>query len=594
MANAVQLEINGSTYNVMDQIARSNIVDLQGNVSEIFNAFDRVTGYNKIVYSTVSMSGSATTTKHVYAKIYLEKGKLYTFALFEESLSSSKITIEDDSSTELLVVNNYANIPSSGVNFAWAGDTGFYNIHILTASAYEEEPSFIANRMMVYYATVLPSKYEQGVYILKAKDAETSENVDESNIKDTTDIVSYSGLNKILFDTLSYTGTVQTVKNVRAKIYLEKDVVYRFLNFIDNAISFLAGSKVTIEDDNGDILQTIVNYTQTLYTGTQFTWSRDSGEYVFHVVSSSAYDEDPQDIAEGLMVMYDKIYEKQLAFANGVSKNHFNTGHEYVAIGDSITQGAGSSTYAKTYYWILSTMILGSTGCDSRVNLGSGGRTSEVIAAYCGGIDLCLTADVTIPADRTAVAVSLNKDVVATGGGISHMNPCFIGNIEGDISYNDGYYFTRKDAARTSRTYGSGTKVISGAFRHAVNAEFMTIFVGTNDAGASITAEETVANARKIASLSKNGQYIVVIPYSDNFTSEAINLFKNEFGLKCVDMRTYMSTQSVADAIYYGLIESGSQSDWKTLFLSDGVHPNDIGHELIARKIFETVLGFVK
>ena len=72
--------------------------------------------------------------------------------------------------------------------------------------------------------------------------------------------------------------------------------------------------------------------------------------------------------------------------------------------GDSLTYGQGSSAISsKSYPALLSDM----TGGLTVHNMGIGGETSVTIAARQGALDIKLEEPVTIPADTTAVEISI-------------------------------------------------------------------------------------------------------------------------------------------------------------------------------------------
>ena len=108
--------------------------------------------------------------------------------------------------------------------------------------------------------------------------------------------------------------------------------------------------------------------------------------------------------------------------------------------GDSLTYGQGSSAISsKSYPALLSDM----TGGLTVHNMGIGGETSVTIAARQGALDIKLEEPVTIPADTTAVEISIgayNEDgsyagqVVPRNVLLGGWTPCSINGVEGSLA----------------------------------------------------------------------------------------------------------------------------------------------------------------
>lgn len=264
----------------------------------------------------------------------------------------------------------------------------------------------------------------------------------------------------------------------------------------------------------------------------------------------------------------------------------------YSAIGDSITAGSGASTYGNAFYWKLREKLIGDNVIDSSYNFGSGGRSSGSISAFCGATSLYITESITIPISGS-IAIKLNTNIHDSVGDVSYCNPCYIDGIKGELSYSDNtYYFTRTDTGSQKRI-ASGSTVITNAGLSTIKSKLLTIFVGTND---NISDENmTVDNTYQLSKLSYNGKYIVLTPYARNISDSLRHKLQNKFGQKCIDMYTYFSEQGVYDAIDQGLLSNGEQTNWKELLLTDDIHPNDIGHQLICNKIYNRmeVLGYL-
>ena len=275
---------------------------------------------------------------------------------------------------------------------------------------------------------------------------------------------------------------------------------------------------------------------------------------------------------------------------------HESTKKTLCCIGDSITQGSGASEYGKNFYWKLRTKLINMGIIKSSWNLGSGGSTSGSIATYCGGIGLYITEGVTIPSDGDIV-IKLNRTVHNAANSVSYCNPCYLSGVKGVLSRtNNNYVFTRAESGAEKKV-ASGTTLVTNAGIQCINAELMTIFVGTNDGGNKkddSAIDKLVYNTVQISKLSKNGKYIVLLPYKNSTSDAYRNKMLDTFGQKAIDLYKYFSEQAVYDAITKGLLSEGDQSNWIALLTSDGVHPNDIGHQLIAEIVYERMeeLGY--
>lgn len=271
----------------------------------------------------------------------------------------------------------------------------------------------------------------------------------------------------------------------------------------------------------------------------------------------------------------------------------YGVGRIYSAIGDSITAGSGASSYGNNYYWKLRKKLIKANTIDESYNFGSGGSTSYSISSFCGATALYITESITIPTIGDVI-IKPNISIIDVAGHLSYCNPCYIDGIKGNLSYeNSQYVFTREEQG-TQKIIASGTTIITNAGLVCLKSSLLTIFVGTNDNAES--EDKTINNVYQLSELSNNKRFIIILPYVKNVSDSFRHKMQNKFGQKCIDMYTYFSEQAVYDAINTGLLPSGDQSNWKALLLSDGVHPNDIGHELISNKIYDRmkVLGYLE
>lgn len=445
----------------------------------------------------------------------------------------------------------------------------------------------------------------------------------KGTFNESIDIDIIIGKNKLITDTVTVTGNVGATRNVSGNVYLENGKTYRVQLWNSGTPDFhnITSSKLTIRDntDTTDIV-TIVSYNAINKNGTTFEWTGTSGWYKFHAIVASANTVSSDVLQNGFFVYYDSLYPSEFEIGTATTKYTAKNSKNskklddktysdllsdmkslisngfYSAIGDSITAGSGASRYSKCYYWLLSSMLINNGLVDKRINIGVAGAGAQAIASNCGAYGIYLTSDATIPATTTGVEIQINRDIYNAGGIIiesNRNNPCYLSGISGNLTYSNGVYtFTRSEAG-TETYVASGTSLLLYAGKIAEESEIITIFVGTNDA---LDTDQSDAKNNAvidvidtITRLSKTGKYVVVNPYVNSVNNNFRHALSAKYGQRYLDMYSYLSGQGVYDAIAKGIIESGSQSDWQTLLLSDGLHPNDAGHRLIADKIYERI-----
>ena len=448
----------------------------------------------------------------------------------------------------------------------------------------------------------------------------------KDGFNESIDVDESIGTNKLITSSVTVTGNVGATRNVSGDVYLENGKTYRVQLWNSSTPDFnnITSTKLTIRDttDTTDLL-TIVSYSALNKNGTTFEWASTTGLYKFHGIVASANTIATDVLKNGFFVYYNSLYPAEfesgaitVSYAAKNSKKIENKTYAdivdgmkdqtsnrfYAAIGDSITAGSGASAYSKNYYWVLSSMLINSGTVKSRINIGVAGGGSQAVAANAGAYGVYITSAVTIPATTDGVNLSLNREIKNSAGLLieaNRNNPCYLSGVKGNVVYTSGnYVFTRAEAG-TQKYVAAGSSLLLYGGKIAEEADLMTIFVGTNDAlDTNPSAEKNAASITNIDTmtrLSKTGKYIVVSPYVASVNDDYRHALSAKYGQRYYDMYSYFSGQGVYDAIAEGLIDSGSQSDWATLLLSDGVHPNDTGHKLIAERLYERMqeLGWV-
>lgn len=454
---------------------------------------------------------------------------------------------------------------------------------------------------------------------------------DLDDLKSAFTYESIIGINRVINSTFTHTGDIGATRNFYADVYLENDIEYRLQLWYsaNNNFTSLSSSGIYVEDENGNRVQTILNYTAMSNSGTTFTFSGETGKYRLHITAASAASLPTNVFENGTFIYNNTLYPAQFqsgtvtinASANSalVSQNSYKLNNKtdteienslksytdnaiaelvgekiYVAIGDSITAGSNASAYSKNYYWLLRSQLVTDGAIDKSVNIGVAGANTKKIELNCGAIGLYLTSDVTIPATNTGVTLSLNLPIINSGNTIieaNRVNDCYISGIPGKLTYSSGNYTFTRNESGTAKFVGAGSPVILYGGIKTEEAEIMTIFAGTNDNLDTNQSDEknaaVVERIKTIARMSKNGKYLVIGPYVNSVNSSFRELLSETFGQRYIDLYAYMSNQSIHDAIDEELIESGEQADWASILLSDGLHPNDNGHKLIFERIYE-------
>jgi lysophospholipase L1-like esterase len=268
-----------------------------------------------------------------------------------------------------------------------------------------------------------------------------------------------------------------------------------------------------------------------------------------------------------------------------------------VCIGDSITFGVGAQYSFEAWIYRLANQLVYENAIDDVVNNGSAGNTSDGIAHLVGGKTLCVTSAVTIPASGGVVIPVNAKLRDAPSGTPNGCKWACIDGIEGTITNSgDTYTFTRSESG-SPRDIAEGTAILTEAAEKSLDNEILTIAIGCNDADQP-TEEQSdtiIENVRRCVALSSTGKYIVIGHYTNHDTQYLIGKYRENFGSRFLDMYSYFAENGVNDAVALGILPSGDQSDWETLLLADGLHPNSAGHAMFAyyvhRKIEE--LGWI-
>ena len=299
-------------------------------------------------------------------------------------------------------------------------------------------------------------------------------------------------------------------------------------------------------------------------------------------------------------------------------------------VGNSLTMGAGSGDYfKKTYPARLQQLCEEKSITDVKfTNCGVGGETIAAIAARQGSIPMLTKDDITIPAsNQESVNVSFKSawngiyerfpDKTFTFQGYTvpyfnniRINPCYIGGVEGELSFVSAnvFSFKRKESG-TEKTIKSGTPIICN-----MSKEFSQPYAAIFEVGANGCYDDTqdyLAQVRACVNYYNSPNYIVIgchyvtdtnthPEYKSTLSDreEQESAFVKEFGVKFLNLRRLLNEHGIEYAKQLGLLADDyepteddmtaiSKGQCPTVFLSDGIHFNDIGYNLKAHFIFD-------
>lgn len=264
-----------------------------------------------------------------------------------------------------------------------------------------------------------------------------------------------------------------------------------------------------------------------------------------------------------------------------------------IDIGDSLTAGAGGDGNNMSK---VASDLLGNEWTVK--NMGVGGENTLTIGARHGGIPMYIKESITIPKDGSIVEIPSglysrynDKNVLPLLQGSAGINPCRIDTIQCKLTRDQNkYYINRINPNSTDYT----TKENSTLFTSLSNEKkgILTIFIGQNG-GYSSPSE--LLNQINLFVEHKGDENVIIITSHGNTSKEIAKLVRDKYQSKYIDLRKYMTTKAIYDAIEFGLLPNNGEYPTsedlermeknytpKTL-LKDGIHFNSIGYELLGR-----------
>jgi len=264
-----------------------------------------------------------------------------------------------------------------------------------------------------------------------------------------------------------------------------------------------------------------------------------------------------------------------------------------IDIGDSLTAGSGGDGNSMSK---VASDLLGEEWIVK--NMGVGGENTLTIGARHGGIPMYIKESITIPKDGSKVEISSglyssynNKNVLPLLQGSAGINPCRIDTIQCKLTRNQNKYFINRI---TPNSTDYKTKENSTLFTSLSSEKkgILTIFIGQNG---GYSSPNELLNQIDLFVKHKGDENVIIITSHGNSTTEIVQLVSDKYQSKYIDLRKYMTTKAIYDAIEFGLLPDngeyptsedlermGENYTPKTL-LKDGIHFNSIGYELLGR-----------
>ena len=299
--------------------------------------------------------------------------------------------------------------------------------------------------------------------------------------------------------------------------------------------------------------------------------------------------------------IYLKVNRNSLTFEtfnNAIVNNTWNNvtfedNINIVCWGDSLTQGGYPEILQKS--------------CNNNVyvtNMGIGGENSSSIAARQGGISLQVDAFV-IPSDTSLVEINLkskdgNMIELAKRTYTNGLNPCYINNIMGKITYSEGkYYFSRYSEGKEIQIEDN-TQVITDGMKNYKD-DLMVIWAGTNDTPNTTTIQNVINNIDAMIEYSNNPDYIIIGLTSKNYMPEVVEvneILANKYGEHFLDIRTYILEHGLSDAEITPTEQDETDlqnGEIPTSLRSDNVHLNEYGYTIVGTQVYNKLiaLGYI-
>lgn len=252
--------------------------------------------------------------------------------------------------------------------------------------------------------------------------------------------------------------------------------------------------------------------------------------------------------------------------------------------------------------------------------MGVGGEDTITILGRNGAIPFVISEDIIIPADKTPVELKIASSAKNKDGSWKNAAPlkqgnknvsAFIDNIKGNlyIEKEDStssqyiYYFAREIEGKETKLK-AGTEIILDSCKQNLNY-IPIVFIGQNggyeDIQDLIKQQKLIIEHQKGSPMDDNGGIrFIIIGLHTGTAENRLELeaaMEAEYGKQYINLREYMSTNALNDA-KLEMTEKDKEMISKGLIpaslMTDGVHFNSIGYELIGNLIYKRMdeLGY--
>lgn len=302
--------------------------------------------------------------------------------------------------------------------------------------------------------------------------------------------------------------------------------------------------------------------------------------------SKNIIEKNTQDIAkiDTKIETIEEVLQKYID--NEVTRNIF-------CWGDSLTNGSGASTYGGVAYpTSLQKCLLGQYMVHNR---GVGGENTKTISGRQGSMPYIVQPNVTIPATKTPVEITLLSDdggVVAPlkqiTDGSRGTNPVRINGIEGMLTLsNEKLYFTRTSEGSHMTIQRPMVLFTSGMKEYS---DVIIIFMGQN--GGWENVEELVKQHKKCIEYNGSNKYIIlgITSSTASYRNVIEKAMYMEFGRHYINLREYIAQYGVYD---YNITPTEqdlfdmAEGEIPQSLLIDTVHGNAYYYDIITRLIFQ-------
>lgn len=267
-----------------------------------------------------------------------------------------------------------------------------------------------------------------------------------------------------------------------------------------------------------------------------------------------------------------------------------------IDIGDSLTAGPGGED-SMSY---VTSQLLGDEWVVK--NMGVGGENTLTIGARQGGIPMYINESIILPKDGSKIKITSgllssynNQNVYPLLQGSAGINPCYIDSIKCVLTLDAGNYYINR-VSPSLNDYNTAPKTIIETALSKEKRGIATIFIGQNG---GYDSPADLLNQIDLFVQHKGDLNVIIITSHDSSSPEIVDLINNKYGSKHIDLKAYMSTHAIYDAIEYGLLpDNGEYPTLEDLqrmqntfapssLLNDGVHFNSIGYKLLGRLRYE-------